>query len=178
MSDSRYFPRIDRWQLPASLLQACFDEMRLDGTRGTEGIALWLGTRVDGLGDIRQCVMLRGQGVRRAANQIVIESWLLDRVTDLAIGSGQVLIGQIHSHGPLAGTDLSFTDVTQGFRVPGYLSLVAPNYAAGRSAAIGACGVHVFELSGYRRLPSEEVEQRVNVGDLPWVGATVGDTAE
>ncbi len=175
MSDSRYFPPVDRWHLPEFLLRECFDEMRSDGARGTEGIALWLGTRVDGVGDIRRCVMLRGDGVRRRPDQIVIESWLLDRITDIAIDCGEVLIGQIHSHGPMAGTELSFTDRHHGIRVPGFLSVVAPSYAASESPAIGACGVHVYEAGGFRRLSSEELRARVAVVDRPWARSEVGD---
>jgi len=75
---------------------------------------------------------------------------------------GVVLVGQIHSHGELYGTDLSYADRTFGIAVPYFLSLVAPDYALRPQAHLKDCGVHVFERGcGFRRLFAAEVARRL-----------------
>src|SRR5262249_911487 len=96
--------------------------------------------------------------------QLVIQPGLMNAITDAAIKLGVVLVGQIHSHGKLYGTDLSYVDRTFGIRVPYYLSLVAPDYAQRPATKLTECGVHVFELSnGLRCVSTMEVIEGVEI---------------
>ncbi|MER3406785.1 MAG: hypothetical protein C4289_17785, partial [Chloroflexota bacterium] len=81
-----------------------------------------------GQAEITHVVGLRGPGVIKRPDFLRIEPWLLNDVTDLAIDLGVVLVGQVHTHGPGYGTDLSMTDRTYGIAVPFYISVVAPDY--------------------------------------------------
>ncbi len=160
----RYFPRVDRWRLAADVLDVSLADMARDGARGNEGVALWLGNRKSGRASVSHVVLLRGPGVRKGPELMVIESWLLNDVTDFAIDAGVCLIGQIHSHGIGYSTSLSETDRKYGVAVPHYLSIVAPDFAQRPSTTIMDCGVHVFETgTGYRRLGTAEVEKRVRI---------------
>jgi hypothetical protein len=95
---------------------------------------------------------------------LVIQASLVNELTDVAIELGIALIGQIHSHGALYGTDLSYADRNFGIAVPYFLSLVAPDYALRPQTRLEDCGVHVFEpRSGFRRLSVPEVAQRLRV---------------
>jgi hypothetical protein len=76
-----------------------------------------------------------------------------------------VLIGQIHSHGPGFGINLSSSDRTLGFAFPGYLSIVAPEYAQLKSISLNKCGIFVFNRgTGFRRMDSDEIKKRFKIG--------------
>ncbi|SRR6266852_4618734 len=165
-----FFPPVQMWRLVEGVLEGSLQEMASDGVDGNEGVVLWLGRQAQGQVDITHLVGLRGPGVVKRPDFLMIASWLLNEVTDLALHLNVHLIGQIHTHGPGYGIDLSKTDRTQGIRVPYYLSIVAPDYGLRSNMRITDCGVHVFEPRlGYRRLSIVEVEQCVQVvpGPLP-----------
>jgi hypothetical protein len=160
---SEFFPAVNRWVIPTGAIEVSFTEMRADGeVRGTEGIALWLGRRDDDA-VITCVVLLRGPGIVREPDFVQISDALMNDVTDEAIRVGAQLVGQVHSHGPLASTNLSKIDQTGGVRVPFYLSAVAADYAAGRPD-LASCAVHVFEPSGsWRWMTAAEVTDRIAV---------------
>ncbi len=161
---SNYFPGVKTWSIPESALLDSLNEMARDGIAGREGITLWLGRRIKGLAEVTHLVALRGPGVIKRPDFLRIKPWLVNEVSDVAIELGIALVGQIHSHGPGYGTDLSIVDRHFGITVPYYLSLVAPDYATRPSMRLGDCGVHVFEPSfGYRRLAPAEAEERIHL---------------
>ena len=88
-----FFPRVENWQIPESAIIDSFSEMSLDGEVGNEGITLWLGHRRNGQAEITHLVCLRGQGVIKRPDLLIIESWLLNDVTDVAIELGVALVG-------------------------------------------------------------------------------------
>lgn len=162
--NSEYFPRVDTWVLPEQALQASFHEMARDGQEGNEGVALWLGRQTDADAEITLVVGLCGSSVIKRPDQLRIAPWLFNAVTDLALERGVSLLGQIHSHGEGYSTDLSPTDRTYGIAVPYYLSVVAPGFGEHAETRLVDCGVHVFEPGiGYRRLPPNQIAQRVRV---------------
>lgn len=162
--NTAFFPKIERWHLVEGVLEDSLQEMSNDGVRGNEGVVLWLGRRVQGQAEITHLVGLRGSGVTKRPDLLVIAPWLLNEVADVALHLNVSLIGQIHSHGPGYSIELSRTDRTQGIAVPHFLSVVAPDYGLRNDIRITDCGVHVFEPgSGYHRLSMKEVEQRVQV---------------
>jgi hypothetical protein len=159
-----YFPAIEKWIIPKSVITESFKEMARDGKVGNEGIALWLGKRSEGQAQVTHLLALRGSGITRKPAVLMIEPELINSVTDITIELEVALIGQIHSHGPLHGTNLSITDITYGLSVPFYLSVVAPDYAMKKKCDLSSCGIHVFEpRTGYRRLPAWEVTNRIQV---------------
>ena len=166
-----FFAPVNTWSIPEPALAASLQEMARDGVRGDEGVALWLGRRSEGWAEVTHVVALRGPGVIKRPDQLVIQPALVNEVTDLAIELGLVLVGQIHSHGELYGTDLSYADRTYGIRVPYYLSLVAPDYALRPQTRLEDCGVHIFEPGrGFHRLSMAEVGERLSVvaaGSVP-----------
>lgn len=161
-----YFPHIDRWRIPAAVFAASLAEMARDGAEGNEGVALWLGTREGGEARVTHAVALRGLGVVRLPDHLSLPAAALNEVADVTIALGVTLLGQIHSHGPGYGVDLSRIDHVGGIRVPWFLSAVAPDYALRPTTRIEDCGVHVFEPDrGYRRLPARELATRVVITD-------------
>lgn len=152
-----------RWELPQTALQTAMAEMARDGARHCEGIALWLGRRQGEVAEITHVVGLRGPGVHRRPDYLSISPELLNDVTDAAIELGVFLVGQIHSHPPGAGVGLSPLDQRFGIRAPGYLSAVAPNFAARLDTPVSACGFHLFEDGAWRRFGPEECARRVEV---------------
>ncbi|MGH7271031.1 MAG: hypothetical protein ACREJ3_11425 [Polyangiaceae bacterium] len=163
---SKFFPTIESWQLPRAALVASLDEMARDGRDGNEGIAFWLGRRTGGVASISHVVCLRGNDVVREPAHLHVGAGTLNDVADLAIEHGVSIVGQIHSHGPYFGVDLSVTDRRYGIAVPHFLSVVAPDYALRPGTRIEDCGVHVFEAgAGYRRLDVGESVARVLVSD-------------
>jgi len=159
-----FFATVHTWCVPELAFAASLQEMARDGVRGDEGVALWLGRRGNGQAEVTHVVALRGPGVTKRPDQLVIQPALVNEVTDLAIELGVVLVGQIHSHGKLYGTDLSHADRTFGIQVPFFLSLVAPDYALRPQTRLDDCGVHVFELGrGFRRFSAAEVAQRLQI---------------
>ncbi len=159
-----HFPPIDSWRIPEAALTQSLSEMARDGAFGTEGIVLWLGRRHHGTAEVTHLVAPRGPGMEKRPDLLVIKPALMSEVTDVAVELGVVLVGQIHSHGPWHGVDLSITDRRYGVAVPHHLSIVAPNYAMTPGTRIEDCGVHVFEPGyGYRRLGAPEVASRLQV---------------
>lgn len=166
-----FYPAVEAWILPRLALEASMREMAIDGGLGREGVALWLGKRDGSLAQISQVVILRGPGVVKRRDLLEISADLLNDVTDVAIELGVMLVGQIHSHGPEFGTNLSRTDRLYGIMVPDYLSVVAPDFALRPNTMIGECGVHLFVSgSGYRRLSANEIDRRIRISgasDVP-----------
>lgn len=155
-----------RWLLPKSALQASIAEMAIDGIHNREGVALWLGCREGPDACITHIAVLRGQGVIKEPDHLEIDSDLFNQLTDVALNHAVLLIGQIHSHGAGWTTDLSVIDHLGGLHVPGFLSVVAPDYALRSDTHIADCGVHVYErATGYRRLPLDEVLERITMVD-------------
>lgn len=159
-----YFSEIETWRIPESVIADALAEMAIDGSDGNEGIALFLGhDNDDGDAEVTHMVKLRGPGLEKRPAQINIGAALLNEVTDVAIGNKVRLLGQVHSHGPGYGVDLSRTDRVYGIKTPYYLSLVAPDYALS-AAPIQRWGVHVFmENQGYVRLSAVEVDRCIQV---------------
>ncbi len=158
-----FFPTVDTWLIPPCAVDRSWDEMARDGRDGNEGIALWLGSHVNGHACVRAVLALRGPGIIKKPSVIQIDSALFNDVADIAEDRGMILLGHIHSHG---GTfvDLSPTDRAYGVGVPHYLSVVAPYFALRPPRELEGCGTHVFHPRGYfRRLPPREVRQRIRV---------------
>lgn len=159
-----FFTPVQTWRIPESAFAASLEEMARDGHYGDEGVALWLGHRADGHAEVTHVVVLRGPGIIKRPDQLVIQTSLVNELTDLAVTHNAVLVGQIHSHGQCFGTDLSHADRTYGIAVPSYLSLVAPDYAQRPVTRIQDCGVHVFDPpNGYRRLSPAEIGRRIQI---------------
>ncbi len=158
-----YFSQIETWRISETVIPDALEEMAIDGRQGNEGIMLFLGRDKDAAAEVTHLVKLRGPGLEKYPAQIKIDAALLNEVTDVAIESKVRLIGQVHSHGPGYGLDLSPTDRVCGIKTPYYLSLVAPDY--GMSAMpIQRWGVHVFmENQGYVRLSAAAVDRRIQV---------------
>jgi hypothetical protein len=165
-----YFETPTQWRIPEEAIRRSMTEMAIDGARGHEGVAMWLGRYEGNTAVVTHVAALRGAGVRKSPDQLRISADLVNDLTDRAIELGLVLIGQIHSHGPMHGTFLSLTDKKFGISVPGYLSAVAPDYAMRPSTSINECGVHLFEKGhGWIRLTPEQVGERVLVVQSPRV---------
>jgi hypothetical protein len=160
---NRYFSQIDAWRIPETAIADVLAEMAIDGREGNEGIVLFLGREDLAVAEVTHLVKLRGPGIKKRPWQITISAALLNEVTDVAIEHKVRLVGQVHSHGPGYGLDLSPTDRSYGIRAPYYFSLVAPDYALS-SEPIHRWGVHVFlERQGYVRLPPAEVSRRIQI---------------
>jgi hypothetical protein len=159
-----YFFVPSAWKIPETALQRSLEEMAIDGAVGREGVTMWLGSYERETASITHVAVLRGPGVRKAPKFLQISSDLVNDLTDVAIERGLTLIGQIHSHGAYFGTDLSPTDRLNGISVPGYLSVVAPDYAMRPATTISECGVHIFEQrTGWRRFSPPEITQRIRM---------------
>lgn len=159
-----YFRVPERWVIGQHVWSQSLADMALDGAQHREGVALWLGQADDDIAIARQCVLLRGPGVTKRHNQLSISAGLMNDVTLAAMELDMILIGQVHSHGPFAGTDLSYPDRYLGITEPGYLSLVAPNFAQDPETLLAQCGVHVHEgRSGWRRMPNSEIDLRFSM---------------
>src|SRR3546814_14287864 len=85
------------WTLPASAFELSLSEMARDGMRGNEGIALWLGRRRGQVNEVSHVIALRGKGIARRPNVLIITPELMNEVTDVAVDLGMTLIGQVHS---------------------------------------------------------------------------------
>lgn len=162
----------DRWLLADGLLPAALEELAIDGARGREGVAFLLGRHHDRDGHITHLVVLRCNRLVKTENHLQIPPALMNEVTDHVIAQEGVLLGQIHSHGPGYGVDLSYPDHFFGIRAPGFLSLVAPDFGMRRGTRLEDCGVHVFdEPHGFRRMAVAEIRSRF--GDLLGTRAAV-----
>jgi hypothetical protein len=170
----RFFPTVAGWRLPGPALQASHREMARDGVVGNEGTVFWLGNRKAGIVAVKSVVLLRGPGIIKRPDFISISSDLINDVAGIAIELGQALVAQMHSH-EFAWTDLSPVDQAGGFRVPGFLSVVAPNFAQDPALDLHRCGIHVFDIT-WRRLSDAETTNSIVVdpgGDV--VILTVGE---
>jgi len=158
-----YFSEIETWRIPEMAIADALEEMAIDGREGNEGIVLFLGRDRDTVAEVTHLVKLRGLGLEKYPARINIDAALLNDVTDVAIGNKVRLLGQVHSHGPGYGLDLSPTDRAYGIRTPYYLSLVAPDYALS-AAPLQKWSVHVFmENQGWVRLSPSEADRRLQV---------------
>jgi hypothetical protein len=162
-----YFSQTRRWRIPQAAVEDSLDEMALDGTEGHEGIVLWLGKDSDDIAEITHLIRLRGPLVEKRRALINIHPALFNDVADIAIEHGVRLLGQVHSHGPGYGVDLSPTDRMHGIQVPSYLSLVAPDYAQTR-VAVHDWGAHVYQSgAGYVRLSYEAARRCLQITGGP-----------
>src|SRR6266478_6192945 len=91
------FPRVESWHIPEMAVADSLREMAQDGSQGNEGIVLWLGRRHRDEATVTHLVGLRGPGITRQPDLLIIEPWLLNEVTDVTIELKVALVGQIHS---------------------------------------------------------------------------------
>lgn len=167
----KFFEEPERWRIGTQVFAESLSEMARDGIHGNEGVAMWLGHYEGSVAIVTHVGILRGPHVRKEPRLLMIGSELINDLTDLAIEGGVRLIGQIHSHGPYYGTDLSETDRRYGVAVPGMLSLVAPDYALRQGTTLGDCGIHLFQPGiGWRRLSTEEAQRRLSLSDIGGAG--------
>jgi hypothetical protein len=160
-----YFSETRVWRIPQVAIEDSLDEMAHDGARGHEGIVLWLGKDADEIAEVTHLIRLRGPLVEKRTEFINIDPALFNDVADAAIEHGLRLIGQVHSHGPGYGVDLSPTDRIHGIHMPFYLSLVAPDYAQTR-VPVHDWGVHVYTReAGYVRLSRDEARNCLQITD-------------
>jgi hypothetical protein len=147
--------------VPAEVWRRSLDVLCLYGDVGSEGLVFWGGVVTAG------CIQVTGvyvpahepQGghVKVTADE---GRWLLRRLKE----RDEKLVAQFHSHEGSAkhsfGDDERAASAHEGF-----ISLVAPNF--GRDV-VGPeeCGVHEYDGSRFRRLPSEEACQRIRVQTL------------
>jgi hypothetical protein len=158
---NRFFPAIQRWNIPLSAWHAAFCEMAIDGRLGNEGTAFWIGKRENGVANVTSLAIIRGNGIHKRPDLIVIADVIMHQLTDVISGSKNCVLGQIHSHGISYGVDLSKTDREHTLSVPGFISIVAPNFAL-EIAPPAACGIHVYESdTGFRRFTSDETQHRI-----------------
>jgi hypothetical protein len=164
---TEFFEIPERWVLPEFIWRQSLDEMALDGARGCEGVALWLGRHFKGAAVISTCVLLRGPGVVKRPDHLSINAGLMNQVTMAALELDLFLIGQVHSHSPYASTDLSYADRYLGITERGYLSLVAPDFAQKPATRLVDCGVHVHGgEAGWRRMAAAEISRRFDLPEL------------
>jgi hypothetical protein len=163
---ANFFSEPERWRIGKHVFAASLTEMARDGVHGNEGVAMWLGRYEGPIAIITHVGILRGPNVHKAPDLLMIASEVINDLTDLAIKSEVRLIGQIHSHGPKFGTNLSETDRRYGVAVPGMLSLVAPDFALRKGTTLSDCGIHLFVPgTGWRRLTPVEVNTRLSLFD-------------
>jgi len=160
-----YFSPTRIWRIPQAAIDDSRDEMARDGAKGHEGIVLWLGKDSAEFAEVTHLIRLRGPLVEKRKNFINIHPALLNDVADVAIEHGLRLVGQVHSHGPGYGVDLSPIDRTHGIQAPSYLSLVAPDYARTR-VPVHDWGVHVYTCeAGYVRVSHDEARRCLQITD-------------
>lgn len=157
-----FFPKVNRWRLPGSLLQQSMADMAIDGRKGNEGTCFWLGKRAGGEAEVSQVVLLRGEGVRKSPMNVRVSPELMREVHELAEKLGLILVGQIHSHSGVCGVDMSPTDHAYGVSVPYFLSIICPDFAQNPATNLSDCGVHVcLPERGYVRLSTREMRRKV-----------------
>ena len=162
----------DRWFLADGLFHAVLEELSIDGLRHREGVAFFLGRHYGPEAHITHLVVLRGERLVKREDHLHIPAALMNEVTDHVIEQQGVLLGQIHSHAPGYGVDLSYPDHFYGIRAPGFLSLVCPDFGMRSETRLEDCGVHVFDApGGFRRMGNSEIAQRF--GPLPDTAVSV-----
>ncbi|MBX9572173.1 MAG: hypothetical protein K2X77_24985 [Candidatus Obscuribacterales bacterium] len=158
-----YYTPITSWTVPKHGWYKAFEEMEDDGRQGNEGTCFLVGSRKDEIARITDLAFLRGPGIEKHPDLITISDDLIHELALKIAGSDRCILGQIHSHGINYSTNLSQTDHRYTMRVPGFLSIVAPNYAQ-EIVTPEECGVHVFETSyGFRRMQPQEARVRLNI---------------
>ena len=161
--NNRSFSPTRLWRIPQAAIKDSLDEMALDGAEGREGIVLWLGKDRADIAEVTHLIRLRGPLIEKRKNYINVHSALFNEVADVVIERGLRLVGQVHSHGPGYGVNLSPTDRIHGIQVPFYLSLVAPDYAQTR-VPVHDWGVHVYTReAGYVRLSHDAARRCLEI---------------
>lgn len=154
------------WKIPRQALSLSLAEMALDGARGDEGIAFWLGVCDGADARVTHVLGVRGPHIAKGPLFLRVGVEAFNAISDFALRANVVLLGQVHAH-PGGFIDLSPTDRQYGIAFADYLSVVAPDYAQGNEMAIEDCGVHVYSVdSGYVRLAPDEVRRRVLVTNV------------
>ena len=77
-----YFDVPTRWVIPEAALRRSLQEMAIDGARGCEGVAMWLGHYDRDTAVVTHIAVLRGPGVRKAPDQLLIGADLMNDIAD------------------------------------------------------------------------------------------------
>jgi hypothetical protein len=149
-----YFDVPTRWVIPEAALRCSLQEMAIDGARGCEGVAMWLGHYDRDTAVVTHIAVLRARPTPHRR-----------RPDERHCGSCDRASPETHRPNPFArATDLSKADRAYGIGVAGYVSAVAPDYAMRANTPISECGVYVFEpRTGWRRLSADELSARVRM---------------
>jgi proteasome lid subunit RPN8/RPN11 len=148
----------------AHLLDRTGEVLRQSGHRAQphEGVVYWAGRRVGRETLVTTCVAPKA---RTTYGSFATTSRSNARVVMYLADHGLELLGQVHSH-PGASVDHSDGDNERALMpYDGFLSIVVPRYARDGLRPLSSCGVHVFDISGFRRLSTADVEARFRVVD-------------
>lgn len=150
--------------IPAQLLDRTAQVLRQSGCDGLahEGIVYWAGRRVVRENLVMTCI---APEARTTYGSFATTSHANARVVMYLADHGLELIAQVHSH-PSAFVDHSDGDDERALMpYDGFVSIVVPRYARDGLRPLSSCGVHIFEISGFRRLSDAEVVARFHVVD-------------
>lgn len=154
-----FFARIQRFMLPAQLLEATVEHLRAEGQFRVESIVFWAG-RVDGLlATMTHLVVPRGSGVFKHPLQVRVSEDVIAEVCELLDPPHLVLLGQVHTH--MGAAFHSPTDDRYSLDTPGYLSLVVPDFAREDASHWTDWAFHECDGHGaFRRLSASEAGRR------------------
>lgn len=160
---SRLFERIDRFMLPARLLDATVEHLRAEGQFRVESIVFWAGKVNGHYATMTHLVVPRGRGVFKHPFQVRVSEEIIAAVCELLDPPELVLLGQVHTH--MHGAFHSPTDDRYSLDTPGYVSVVIPEFAQKGVADWGKWAFHECNAPGsFRRVPVDEVSNRFMVG--------------
>ncbi|MCI0724484.1 MAG: hypothetical protein L0338_36800 [Acidobacteria bacterium] len=142
------------------VIQETYQHLKQEGMNDREGLVYWAGWYLDGVCVVTSALVPRGKsrygGVQVPTDEMIRAANLL-RKLDL------LLVAQIHTHpgdhGHSPGDDVSAVS-----SLPGFLSIVVPNFARKASLDLEECYFHRYLGKGrWQELSGEESKKLIHI---------------
>ena len=158
----KFFPKISKFALSPSLLEATTKALQAEGRFEVESILFWAGTVSGGIATVTDVLIPKGPGVFQRPLHIRVNEGIIAALCDVLDPPRLVLLAQVQTH--LEEAFHSHTDDHFSFGTPGLLSVVVPN--AARDGATRWNEWAFLECLGgseFRLIENEELAERLRM---------------
>lgn len=156
--------KIREIKIKMAIIERTIDLLQDAGTKGVEGIALWVGMTNGSSFEVKDLIFPRQSGlITKDGLLVVVEADELYRINRWLFDHDMIAIAQLHTHAEEAYhslTDDSFPIVT----ALGGFSIVVPEFAS-RRFHFSDCAVYRLGMNGWHSLDAELVNSLMKVVD-------------
>lgn len=156
-------PWPERYYINSAVIEKTYAHLKREGMKPTEGLVYWAGWYLNNVCLVTS--LLVPSGFSRYGG-VCVPTQEMVRIARLMRGFDLFIVAQVHTH-PGDHGHSGGDDVNAVSSVPGFLSIVVPNFAQAATLRLEDCYLHRYLGKGrWRELPSAESKRLIQVDPL------------